>query len=61
MIVQNTGIGRYVRTGTGLLTFTEIDSADEAINHVGTLRGMPLPPPLSHASFLIQTSCCVGF
>ena len=34
MIVQDTGIGRYVPTGTGLLTFTDVDSAAAAINEV---------------------------
>jgi hypothetical protein len=34
VIIQDTGIGAYVPTGTGLLTFTDIDSAAEAINNV---------------------------
>src|SRR6266508_4106217 len=34
VIVQDTGIGAYLPTGTGLLTFTDADSAAEAINHV---------------------------
>jgi hypothetical protein len=34
VILQDTGIGRYVPTGTGLLTFTDIDSAAEAIERV---------------------------
>lgn len=34
VIVQDTGIGRYVPTGTGLLTFTDVDSAAAAINEV---------------------------
>ena len=34
VIIQDTGIGAYVPTGTGLLTFTDIDSAAEAINKV---------------------------
>jgi hypothetical protein len=34
VIVQDTGIGSYVPTGTGLLTFIDIDSAAEAIERV---------------------------
>ena len=34
VIMQDTGIDAYVPTGTGLLTFTDIDSAAEAINQV---------------------------
>jgi hypothetical protein len=34
VILQDSGIGAYVPTGTGLLTFTDIDSAAEAINRV---------------------------
>jgi hypothetical protein len=34
VIVQDTGIGKYVPTGNGLLTFKDIDSAAEAIIHV---------------------------
>ena len=34
VIVQDTGIGTYLPTGAGLLTFTDVDSAAEAINHV---------------------------
>ena len=32
--MQDTGIGKYVPTGDGLLTFTDIDSAAEAIKRV---------------------------
>jgi len=34
VIVQDTGIGRYVPTGTGLLTFTDLDSAAGAVDQV---------------------------
>jgi len=34
VIVQDTGIGAYLPTGTGLLTFTDSDGAVEAINLV---------------------------
>jgi hypothetical protein len=34
VIMQDTGIGKYVPTGDGLLTFTDIDSAAEAIKRV---------------------------
>ena len=34
VIMQDTGIGKYVPTGDGLLTFTDIDSAAQAINRV---------------------------
>lgn len=34
VIIQDTGIGKYLPTGSGLLTFTDIDSAVEAINNV---------------------------
>jgi hypothetical protein len=34
VIVQDTGIGTYVPTGTGLLSFADIDGAAEAINRV---------------------------
>jgi hypothetical protein len=34
VIIQDTGIGAYMPTGTGFLTFTDIDSASEAINNV---------------------------
>jgi len=34
VIMQDTGIGAHVPTGTGVLTFTDIDSAAEAINYV---------------------------
>jgi hypothetical protein len=34
VIIQDTGIGEYVPTGAGLLTFTDIESAAEAINQV---------------------------
>jgi hypothetical protein len=34
VIVQDTGIGKYLPTGTGLLTFTDTDSAAAAIEQV---------------------------
>ena len=34
VIVQDTGIGKYLPTGSGFLTFTDIDTAAEAINNV---------------------------
>lgn len=34
VIVQDTGIGSYVPTGTGLLTFTDLETAAEAIHRV---------------------------
>jgi len=34
VIVQDTGIGKYLPTGSGLLTFTDMDSAAQAINDV---------------------------
>jgi hypothetical protein len=34
VIVQDTGIGRYLPTGTGVLTFHDIDSAAEALERV---------------------------
>jgi len=34
VIVQDTGIGPYVPTGAGLLTFTDIDSAAAALDRV---------------------------
>src|SRR5262249_14158611 len=34
VIVQDTGIGRYVPTGAGLLTFTDIESAAAALDEV---------------------------
>jgi hypothetical protein len=34
VIVQDTGLGRYVPTGAGLLTFTDLDSAAEALERV---------------------------
>ena len=34
MIFQDSGIGAYVPTGTGLVTFTDINSAAAAINQV---------------------------
>jgi hypothetical protein len=34
VIVQDTGIGSYVPTGSGLLTFTDIDSAAAALDQV---------------------------
>ena len=34
VIMQDTGIGKYIPTGDGLLTFTDIDSAAEAIKRV---------------------------
>lgn len=34
VIVQDTGIGAYVPTGAGLLTFTDLDSAADALDRV---------------------------
>ena len=34
VIIQDTGIGAHVPTGSGLLTFTDLDSAVAAINSV---------------------------
>jgi hypothetical protein len=34
VIAQDTGIGKYLPTGSGLLTFTDMDSAAQAINDV---------------------------
>jgi hypothetical protein len=34
VVVQDTGIGKYLPTGSGILTFTDIDSAADAINGV---------------------------
>ena len=34
VICQDTGIGEYVPTGAGLLTFTDLDSAVDAISRV---------------------------
>jgi hypothetical protein len=34
VITQDTGIGAYIPTGTGLLTFTDLDSAVEAVQRV---------------------------
>ena len=34
VIIQDTGIGKYLPTGSGLLTFTDIDNAAEAIDNV---------------------------
>lgn len=34
VIVQDTGAGRYLPTGSGLLTFTDLDSAVEALDRV---------------------------
>lgn len=34
VILQDTGIGKYLPTGDGLLTFTDVDSAAEAIGRV---------------------------
>ena len=34
VIIQDTGIGKYLPTGSGLLIFTDIDSAAEAIDNV---------------------------
>ncbi|MFI5395955.1 MAG: glycosyltransferase [Candidatus Binatia bacterium] len=34
VIMQDTGIGSYVPTGTGLLTFTDLESAAEALERV---------------------------
>lgn len=34
VVVQDTGIGSYVPTGAGLLTFTDVDSAADALDRV---------------------------
>lgn len=34
VIIQDTGIGKYLPTGSGLLTFSDLDSAAAAVKHV---------------------------